>query len=96
MSTHGVFILRHGRFIWGWHMTSDGDNVTIFYEKNKEITDFATIFRHAIEFFAESEYDDNPHLNFYHTKFNPKEHYSNTTEYTCYFDGTQWFNNWSD
>ena len=95
MSTHGVFVLRDGRFIWGWHITSDGYNVITFYEKNKDITEFDIIFRHACEFFADSEYDDSLSLNFYHTKFNPKEDYAKQTEYTCYFDGKQWYNNWS-
>jgi len=95
MSTHGVFVIKIGDVIYGFHVTRDGNAVQDFYNTCKDLTDGTVIFQKALDFFAE-EYDDAPHLNFYMESFNPEEDYSNITEYTCYFDGQQWFKDWSE
>ena len=94
MSTHGVFVIKMGDTIWGFHVTSDGSCVMDFHEKYKDLTDPEKIFKKALDFFSEMKYSDRPWLNFYKEKYDEKENYARATNYTCYFDGEAWFNDW--
>jgi hypothetical protein len=95
MTTDGLFMLKDGDTIWGWHMCGDGSNIQTFYYDNKDSKDVQVIFRKACEYFAESEYDDCPNMNFYKEKYDPDKVDFNT-EYTAYFDGKIWKKNWED
>lgn len=93
MSTHGVFVLKDGDYVWGFHLLADGYNIISFYEKVKHLSDTQKIFKYALQFFAEEGYDDRSYLNFYHTKYNSERDYSKVTHYTLYFDGTKFYHN---
>lgn len=90
MSTHGVFVLRDGDYIWGWHMLADGYNTDDFFELNKKETDKEVIFKKACEFFCMDEYEDRSYLNFFREKYDEKKDYANWTNYGVYFDGEKW------
>ena len=94
MDTHGVFLIKDGDFIWGFHMLADGGNIKTFYDNNKYLSDFQTIFKNALEYFSEDGYDDRSYLNFFKKKFDYTEEYVHWTHYTAYFDGERWHNDW--
>jgi hypothetical protein len=95
--THGVFVLKDGNDIWGFHITHDGFDIEEkFYEKVKNLTNTKEIFNIALHFFGDWDgkgYSDTPDMNFYHSEYNPEENYSDITDYTLYFDGTEFKKN---
>lgn len=97
MSTHGVFVIKMGKYIWGFHKLSDGYDIEEeFYEQVKDLKDPQVIFDKAIDYFIEKEYSDSPEVNVYREAFNPKENYSKITTYTLYFDGEKFSNNFEE
>lgn len=98
LGTHGVFVLKDGDHVWGFHILEDGYEIEDFYKIVKDIKHFPDIFTIALVHFTDkysSEYNDEPKFNFYREKFDPEVDYSNITDYTLYFDG-QYKYNWDD
>jgi len=97
MSTHGVVIIRVGGWVWGFHVTHDGQDVQrVFYRDNKHLDDAKKILENALDEFTDEGYSDCPSVNIYKEKFDPHKHYADVTEYTCYFDGARWHTNFVD
>jgi hypothetical protein len=94
MSTHGVFVLKIDEDIFGFHLCANGYNVASFFQEAKELDDLQIILKAAFDYFADSEYTDCPNTNIYKEKYNLAKNYTDITEYTCYFDGKNWFTNW--
>ena len=90
MGTHGVFVLKDGDEIWGFHSFYDAGNVRGFYDQNKHIRDVSAIFLNACRFFADEGYEDRSYLNFYIEKYKENNDYSNINYHTLYFDGKEW------